>query len=102
MKTIRLEDVGVDIRLQVKNDDGNIVDISTAAIKEYQFIKPDRNTYKVNADFVTDGKDGLLSYITVIDEINQEGLWELQLYIVFNAGSFHSTKIRFRVESIIN
>lgn len=101
MRSIRVSDIGVDIRLRVKDDDGNIVNISSAMVKRYDFAKPNGTTYSATASFVTDGSEGLLYYQTLTGEIDQEGIWELQLYLELSYGKYRSTKIKFKVEEII-
>lgn len=102
MKSVRLNDSGFSVRLRIIDDDGDVVDISTASVKRFDFNKPDRTTMSKTASFYTDGTDGILTYITSTDEINQLGIWEIQAYLEIGSGVFRSTIVRFRVAEIIN
>lgn len=102
MKTVRLNDSGFSIRLRIKDNDGNIMDLSSASVKRFDFNKPDRTTMSKSASFFTDGTDGILSYITSTAEINQLGIWEIQAYLEMGGGEFTSTIVRFKVSEIIN
>ncbi len=102
MKTIRLQDTGLSIRLRIKDSEGAVVDLSTASTKRIDFRRPDRTEFSKTASLYTDGMDGIMFVNTSAGEINQEGIWEIQGYVVLGAGNFSSNIVRFRVTEIIN
>lgn len=101
MKTLRKNDKGISLRLRVRDNDGNVINISGATTKTLYFNKPDNTTTSKTASFYTDGTDGIVSYTTETDFLDTIGIWEIEVHLVIGAGSFRSTKVKFRVEETI-
>lgn len=95
---IHLGDIGTSFRITVK-DGGEIVDLSTTTVKQIIFRKPDRSTLTKNASFVTDGTDGLIEYISVLNDLDTIGLWSIQVYLENPDGNWSSDIGTFRVHS---
>ncbi len=66
------------ITLTMKDQDGAVIDISTASAKKIVFEKPDNTTVEQTADFVTTGTDGKIKFQTSSTDLTQAGLWQLQ------------------------
>ena len=73
--------IGAKIVVQVNDSDGNPKNISTAEIKKIYFKKPDRTFLIKDAQFNTDGLDGLLKYETVDGDMVPGGNWQAMPYV---------------------
>jgi hypothetical protein len=81
----------------IKNDDGS-VNISSATSKQLIFQKP--TTYDkltVNANFVTNGSDGQITYTTGSGDLDVVGIWELQGYVQIGPSGWKSNIQSFKV-----
>lgn len=97
---LHLDDIGTRILITIKEGNAE-VDISSATIMEFIFKKKDGTILTVDADFETDGTDGVLEYITVEGDINQVGKWSVQPYIEMPNWQGHTQKIDFKVGDLI-
>lgn len=80
-------------------EDGSVQDISTATVKEIIFQSPAGTTTSFTATFLTDGTDGIIYYDTLVDYLNEAGLWKTQAKIEINGGTYRSAVSSFRVNS---
>ncbi len=97
---IHVGDVGTIIRLTVtENDDTTAVNVSTASVKKFYFLKPDGTKNSVTAEFNTDGVDGKLKYTAVAGDFDQAGKWWVQAYVEIGAAKYYSTKASFTVRA---
>lgn len=78
---IHLDDIGTVFEITVMDGD-DVVDISEATTKEIIFRKPDGSKVTQTADFITDGSDGEIQYVSVEDDLDQAGAWHIQSYLV--------------------
>ena len=86
---IHFGDVGTQFERTVK--DGDVaVDLSAATTKEIKFKPPSGPTKVKSAIFLTDGTDGILTYTTIADDLDELGKWELQVHVVIAAGDFNT------------
>ena len=90
-------DIGTVFKLTVKDQDGVIVDISSASTKQIIFKKPGGNILTKTASFQTDGTDGIIKYTTLSGDLNEKGIWQIQAYVVITAGTFYSDVLEFKV-----
>lgn len=79
--------IGAQIQVTVVEDDV-IVDLSTATTKTLYFRKPNGTTVSKTADFVTDGTDGKLKYVTESAFLDMAGMWNIQAYVQFPGGGY--------------
>lgn len=93
---VHVGDVGTEFRILVKDGD-TVVDLSTATITQIIFRKPDLQQLVVNADFYTDGTDGIIKYNTIDGDLDQSGQWRLQAYVEVGASKYYSSIGSFRV-----
>lgn len=92
MAKIHLGDIGTLLEITVKDADTKLaVDISTASTTEIKLRSPTGTNKTTTADFKTDGQDGILQYTTIVDDLDEEGIWELQAYVVTPAFTNHSS-----------
>jgi len=99
---IHLYDKGIQFLGTVRDQDNNIVDISTAAVKQLIFKKPSEEVVVKNATFYTDGSDGKLYYITGSGDLDELGNWQYQVYIEPGSNWYHSDIVKFKVERNLN
>lgn len=93
---IRQGDIGTVLRLTVM-DGADIVNISSASIKQMIFTKPSMAKMTKDATFTTDGTDGQIEYVTVEGDLNEVGIWYRQAYIVMSGWTGHSDTSSFPV-----
>jgi len=87
---IRIGDIGTVFRVTIVDDTEDIIDISTATTTEVRFEKPDKTFVDKAASFTTDGVDGVIQYVTVVNDIDVAGKWRIQAYIITPVGEWRS------------
>lgn len=90
---IHYGDIGTVFKLQVKDRDGNPFDLSQTTVKQIKFKKPSGEVLVKNATFETTGVDGSIYYTTVAGDLDETGIWEIQVYVEFNANLKYHTSI---------
>ena len=79
---VQLGDVGTVFKIRVIDcDTGAVIPIDAATTLKITFKKPDKTIVTKTAVFSTDGTDGYLQYITIVDDMDQVGIWTLQGYV---------------------
>lgn len=95
---IHIGDVGTVIRLTVIEDDGKTpVNVSEATVKKFYFRKPNGVKFNKPAEFDSDGTDGKLKYVTLENDIDVTGRWEVQARIEIGTAKYYSIKTTFIV-----
>jgi hypothetical protein len=94
---IHLDDVGTVFEATIKDQDEQIVDVSSATTIEFIFKRPAGTTFSKDGELVTDGKDGKVRCITVTDDLTPVGDWEYQAYVELPSGTWHSDIHAFTV-----
>lgn len=91
-------DIGTAFDLTIQNLDG-VVDISSATTKTIKFRKPNGTVVDQPGVFKTDGTDGILRYVSILDDLDKVGTWRLQAFVtlISPAGSWHSNIDEFDV-----
>ena len=64
----------------LKDEDGAIVDVSSASVMQMVFNKPDGTAVVKDAALSTDGTDGKIKYESTNTDIDQVGHWQVQGY----------------------
>lgn len=87
------------IKLQINDQDGDALDVSTASTKEIILRDPNGVSTTFDAAFTTDGSDGLIEYETTdADDLGVAGPWQAQGHVILSAGDdLKSTIDRFAV-----
>ena len=93
-ETIQVDDEGTVFEFPIK-DNGAVLDLSSATIKQIKFKKPKTSTLAAEtitktASFATDGTDGILTYTTVAGDIDRKGTWYVQAYVEIPDWKGHS------------
>lgn len=93
---IRLEDIGTIFEITLM-DDTEVVDISGATLMQIRFAKPDGTIMLKTAVHTTNGSDGKLQYTTILNDLDQVGIWQKQAYIELPTGKWNSDIDKFKV-----
>ena len=98
--SLHIGDIGTEIILTIA-EDGAIVNISGVATKFIILRKPSEAVVTKTAEFVTDGTDGQIKYVTIsADDLDEDGIWHAQGHVTGLGGwSGKSDIAYFRVKS---
>lgn len=88
---IRVGDIGTVIEITIVDQDGNVVDISTASSKIFKLRRIGESSSPKDATFTTDGTDGKLRYVLADGDIDDVGQWDVQAHISFPGGNCWSS-----------
>lgn len=96
---VHVGDIGTQIQIKVVDQDGNVVSLAPATTKEICFEKPSGAKVTKTAVFPVggDGTDGLMEYITIADDLDEAGPWQIQGRVVFVTGEWRTEVDTFRV-----
>jgi len=86
---IHVNDIGTVFAVTLK-DLNTIVDVSTAILMTIIFKKPNGTVQVNNAVFTTNGVDGGIEYVSVANDLDIAGTWELQAHIQLPQGEWKS------------
>ena len=95
---VHLNDIGTSLRVTIE-EDGTALDISTATTKQILIVKPSMTKLTKSAVFVTDGTDGMIEYVTIANDLDELGTYNIQGYIVMSGWAGHSEVKQFKVYS---
>ena len=90
MSSVHVGDVGTVFKITIKDQDGVIVNISTATVKKIIFKSPWAASIIKDGVFFTDGIDGILTYTTVATDIGSNGEWKIQAMVTLPTGTWYS------------
>lgn len=93
---IHVNDIGTEFRILI-SDDGSTVDLSAATDILMIFKKPSGSRIERNADFYTDGTDGLVYYRSVEGDLDEVGTYKIQANVSIGGGVFNSSVGSFKV-----
>lgn len=94
---VHVADVGTAFRVTVKDEDGEIVDLSSASVMQLWFRKPDGTVAVQTAFLLNDGTDGIMEYVTVEGDLDLPGKWRVQGYVEVGPSKIHSDIHRFKL-----
>ena len=94
---IQLYDIGTVFEITVK-DCGTIVDLTNLSSAEFELKPPVGNNKVVTASVKAPATDGVLYYVTVTDDLDVVGSWQLQAKCTFPTGVWRSSIIKFKVK----
>lgn len=77
---LHVGDYGTTIEVIVE-EDGAVVDISSATTKQIKFRTPDGRVLTKTASFTTDGTDGAMKYTLQQGDLDEPGRWRRQGYL---------------------
>ena len=96
---IHLGDIGTSFQITLRDGEG-IVDISSAVgagTKTITFKKKSGVVVEKEASFLDDGVDGILKYLTILDDLDELGTWEIQAKVILTSGTWRSNIEKFKV-----
>lgn len=96
---IQKNDEGVAFLVQVNDQDGNAINLSSASSINILFEKPDKTFVSKTASFVTDGTDGQIEYISITGDLNMVGRWQIQASYIKSSNLKYTSKDTFIVDS---
>jgi hypothetical protein len=95
---IHQNDVGTAFQSQIRDENDAVVNVSAATNIAFVFQKSNKNEITVAGQFITDGKDGWVQYITQPGDLDMTGNWQFQVIINMPPNYlFHSDIIKFKV-----
>lgn len=103
---IHKNDVGTELVIKFVDEEGEIIDISTATTKQILLRKPGSATVTKTGEFDTDGTDGLLKYVTTkvgsVYDLDRAGQWQIQGFAVIGTNEWHTKINHFEVAGNLN
>ncbi len=97
MKEVQLGQVGLQLAIWVKSNRA-VLDISGATVKKMHITDPKQVSTDYTAQFVSDGHDGGMCYITTGSSILLPGTWQMQGYLELPEGKEgYTTIVKFSV-----
>lgn len=92
-------DVGTELQIQLVTEEKRVLDLSTCLTKQIFLTRPDGTQLTKTANFVTDGKDGKISFLTNGTDLNKKGTYKIQAKVTFTGGTWYSSINTFTVEA---
>lgn len=98
-------DEGTDFQRTIKeciDDVETVVDLTTATLLRISFKKPNGTFVPKTATIVNPpGTDGLIRYVFVAGDLDQEGCWQWQARVEFPSGKWTTTEGVFHVYPVL-
>jgi len=98
-------DVGLIIRVTLKDEAGTAVNVSAATTKQIKLATPSGTVSAKTAAWgsigAMDGSDGIIEYATIAGDLTIRGTWRAQAYIITPTRTFHSSIHDFEVEDYL-
>lgn len=90
--SVHIGDLGTVFQVTFTDENGNIINVSTATTKQILAKLPDGTNKIFGAIFTTNGIDGVIQYTTAsTGDISQSGDWKFQGYtILANSDQWHT------------
>jgi len=96
LEEVHIGDIGTALRLVVE-EDGAVVDVSTASAKLIILKKPHGTRVEKTASFTTDGTDGKIQYATISGDIDEAGTWQYQGKVTIGSNVWYTEIAEFEV-----
>ena len=78
----------------------DVLNVSSASPINIIIEKPDHSKTTYPASFLTDGKDGVVRYVTTtVNDLDQEGTYSIQAYMEMSGFKGYSTVSTFEVHA---
>lgn len=101
MADIHKNDVGTALVVAFVDEDGAVLNISTASTKQIRLRKPGGTVVTKSGTFDTTGADGLLKYTTTktggVYDLDTVGRWQIQGYAVVGTQEWNTAVSTFEV-----
>lgn len=93
-------DIGTVLKVTLMEGDA-ILSIAAASVRKIKLRKPSGEVVEKTASLFTDGTDGIMTYTTIADDLDETGEWKIQAYVEIG-GHWHSSTDTFRVFPNLN
>jgi len=106
VKRMHVGEEGTVFKVHVQERDDNdvlqTVDISSLVSAKVYFEKGEDGTViERDLSLLTDGTDGMLAYTFQSGDLDTEGRWNWQVYLVLSSGKWYSLKDFFYVDDVL-
>ena len=101
VQNCRKLDIGTLIKISI-TDDGTVINLAAAIVKTIKLRKPSGVVVEKTAGFFTDGTDGIITYTTILSDLDAAGRWTIQAYIEMGTGKWHTDTAVFDVFPNVN
>ncbi len=96
---LRYGAVGASITLTAVDQDGAVIDISTATLASSLYLRsPGGRLLIKTPGFVTDGTNGQIYYDTIAGDLNEVGAWQAQFKLTMGSDVLPSEVIPVQVQ----
>lgn len=93
---IHVNDIGTAFEVTLE-DCGTVVDLTGVISIEYNFTDPQGNNEVKSGALLTDGTDGKVVYTLQSGDLDEAGIWKLQVKVQLPTGTWNSNIEKFRV-----
>jgi hypothetical protein len=90
-------DIGTKFNFTILDESGTVIDLSVATFKELRFSKPDGSVVTKTPTLTTNGTDGKVYYVTILNDLDQVGEWKVQFKTDLPAWQGYSDIGKFKV-----
>lgn len=92
VEEIHVGDIGTVFDVPLLECDAPAEDIQQATVKKILFARPrpDADVLIVDAEFATDGTDGVLRYVAQDGDLDRKGKWKIQARVELPSGEWSS------------
>lgn len=95
---IHAGDIGTAFRATIRDESGNIKDLSSASLLQLIFRKPDSTLLTKTATLYTNGVDGIIQWSTTsASDLDLVGPWKIQGKVVISGATHRSDVQSFDV-----
>lgn len=94
---IHVNDIGTEFEATVKDETNTIVNLALASLMQMKFKKPNGTVVTKTATWSSTGVDGRMKYVTVANDLDTAGAWQVQGYVESISGKWSTDVYRFRV-----
>lgn len=81
----------------IRDQNDEVVDISSATTLTLNFIKPDGTVFSRTALLVSGGLDGKMHYTALVTDLDVQGDWARQTYVKTSVGEWTGKLFQFTV-----
>lgn len=93
---IHVDNTGTVFQFQVLDQDSAAVPLG-GHTTQMVFSRPDSTRLVVSPSFLTDGSDGYIRYSTISGDLNQAGMWRVQVVVFSGSATWYSNTLSFKV-----
>lgn len=101
MADIRKGDIGTELVVVVVDEGDDAINVSAASLLEIYLQKPGGDVLAKTAVLDGSGADGKIKYETVLDDLDEEGVWQIQGRVTLSAKPFGTAVGSFQVSGTI-